>query len=73
MGDVPLMELLITNNANINIQGGNERMTVLHEAILNENCNESIVKFLLENGADPHIKYASFFHTKPSIHFYLQR
>ncbi|CAF0736953.1 unnamed protein product [Adineta steineri] len=56
MCDIPLMELLLANNANINIQGGNERMTVLHEAVLNENVDESIIKFLLENGADPHLK-----------------
>lgn len=57
MGNIPLMELLLANNANINVHGGNERMTALHEAILNDNINESIIKFLLENGADPHIKY----------------
>ncbi|CAF4053236.1 unnamed protein product [Rotaria sp. Silwood2] len=55
-GNIPLMELLLANNANINIQGGEEQMTVLHEAILNENLNECVIKFLLENGADPHIK-----------------
>jgi ankyrin repeat protein len=62
MGDIPLMELLLANNANINVQGGNERMTVLHEAILNENSDESLIKFLLENGADPHIQYILISH-----------
>ena len=57
MGDLPLMKLLLAHNANTNVQGGNERMTVLHEALLNEPVNESLIKFLLENGADPHIKY----------------
>ncbi|CAF1142382.1 unnamed protein product [Adineta ricciae] len=56
MGDLPLMKLLLAHNANINVQGGNERITVLHEALLNEPVNESLIKFLLENGADPHIK-----------------
>ncbi|CAF1090416.1 unnamed protein product [Rotaria sordida] len=56
MGDIPLMELLLANNANINVQGGEEQMTVLHEALLNENTNECVIKFLLENGADSHIK-----------------
>ncbi|CAF4272611.1 unnamed protein product, partial [Rotaria magnacalcarata] len=37
MGNIPLMELLLANNANINIQGGQEQMTVLHEAVSNEN------------------------------------
>ncbi|CAF3570624.1 unnamed protein product [Rotaria socialis] len=56
MGNIPLMELLLANNANINIQGGQEQMTVLHEAVSNENLNETVIKFLLENGADPLIK-----------------
>jgi len=51
------MELLLANNANINVQGGAERMTVLHEAVSNEDADESIIKFLLENGADPYIEY----------------
>ena len=54
------MELLLANDANINIPGGHDRMTVLHEAILNENTNESLIRFLLENGADPNIKYRFF-------------
>lgn len=57
MGNIPLMELLIANNANINVQGGQEQMTVLHEAVSSENINEALIKFLLENGADPNIKY----------------
>ncbi|UJR31077.1 hypothetical protein I4U23_018586 [Adineta vaga] len=56
MGDIPLMKLLLANNANINVQGGSERITVLHEALLNDDVNETLIKFLLENGADPHIK-----------------
>ena len=58
MGSIPLMELLLSNNANINIPGGHERMTVLHEAVLNDKPDETIIKFLLENGADSQIKYA---------------
>jgi ankyrin repeat protein len=57
MDNIPLMELLLANNANINIAGGHEKMTVLHEAILNNEPNETTIKFLLENGADPQIKY----------------
>jgi ankyrin repeat protein len=57
MRNIPLMELLLANNANINIQGGDERMTVLHEAILNEDSDESLITFLLENGADPYTEY----------------
>ena len=51
------MELLLANNANINVQGGSERVTVLHEAVSNENSDELMIKFLLENGADPQIQY----------------
>lgn len=51
------MQLLLANNANINVQGGAEKMTVLHEAVLNETADEALIKFLLENGADPHLKY----------------
>jgi ankyrin repeat protein len=57
MGNIPLMELLLANNANINVQGGTERMTVLHEAVSNEDSDEKIIEFLLENGADPYIEY----------------
>jgi ankyrin repeat protein len=64
MGNIPLMKLLLANNANINVQGGTERMTVLHEAILNENSDESLIEFLLENGADPHIEYILISHRK---------
>jgi ankyrin repeat protein len=56
MGNIPLMELLLANNANINVQGGAERMTVLHEAVSSENSDETIIEFLLENGADPYIE-----------------
>jgi len=72
MGNIPLMKLLLANNANINVQGGTERMTVLHEAILNENSDESLIEFLLENGADPHIEYILISHRKFLIFlFYL--
>ena len=57
MGNRPLMELLVAHSANINVQGGSEKMTALHEAVVNENSHESIIQFLLENGADPQIKY----------------
>ena len=56
MGNIPLMELLLANNANINVQGGAERMTVLHEAVSSDNPDEAIIEFLLENGADPYIE-----------------
>ncbi len=69
MNNIPLMELLLANNANINIQGGDDRMTVLHEAVLNEDFNESTIKFLLENGADPHIKYVFISYKNSSILF----
>lgn len=70
MGNIPLMELLLANNANINIQGGAERMTVLHEAVSNGDADESIIKFLLENGADPHIEYSLIYFYENYI-FYL--
>jgi hypothetical protein len=54
------MKLLLGNNANINVPGGSEKMTVLHEAVLNETADGSLIKFLLENGADPHLKYVQF-------------
>lgn len=57
MGNFPLMELLLAHNANINVQGGSEKMTVLHEAVSSENSDETLIKFLLEHGADPHIEY----------------
>lgn len=57
MKNIPLMELLLAHNANINVQGGNERMTVLHEAVSSEDADENIIKFLLEHGADPYIEY----------------
>ena len=57
MGDIPLMELLISNQANINLPGGDEGVTVLHEAVSSENPDELVIKYLLENGADPQIKY----------------
>ena len=56
MRNIPLMELLLANHANINVQGGAERMTVLHEAVSSENSDENIIEFLLENGADPYIE-----------------
>jgi ankyrin repeat protein len=56
VGNLSLVQLLVDNQANINITGGHERMTVLHEAALNEHIDETIVKFLLENGADSQIK-----------------
>lgn len=56
MRNIPLMELLLANHANINVQGGAERMTVLHEAVFSENSDENIIEFLLENGADPYIE-----------------
>ncbi len=64
MGNIPLMELLLANNANINVQGGTERMTVLHEAVSNEDSDEKIIEFLLENGADPYIEYVLISQTK---------
>ncbi len=62
MRNIPLMELLLANNANINVQGGSQRMTVLHEAVSDEDADEAIIKFLLENGADPYIEYILIFH-----------
>ena len=56
MRHIPLMELLLANYANINIQGGAERVTVLHEAVASEDSDEKIIEFLLENGADPYIE-----------------
>lgn len=56
MRNIALMELLLANQANINVQGGTERITVLHEAVSSENSDENIIEFLLENGADPHIE-----------------
>lgn len=57
MSNMPLMELLLAHNANINVQGGSEKMTVLHEAVSSDNSDETLIKFLLEHGADPHIEY----------------
>jgi ankyrin repeat protein len=71
MRNIPLMELLLANNANINIQGGDERMTVLHEAILNEDSDESLITFLLENGADPYTEYIWIPHRISFINFVL--
>lgn len=73
MDNIPLMELLLSNNANINIPGGHEKMTVLHEAILNVEPNGTIIKFLLENGADPQVKYVLGLHIfMPIIFFHLR-
>ena len=52
-----MIELLIKHQANINLPGGDERMTVLHEAVTDENPDETLIKYLLENGADPQIKF----------------
>ena len=73
MDNIPLMELLLSNNANINIPGGHEKMTVLHEAILNDNPKEKTIKFLLENGADPQIKYVLGLHICMPIICFLLR
>ena len=56
MGNISMMELLLANNANINVQGGAERITVLHEAVSSENSDEKMIEFLLENGADPYVE-----------------
>ena len=51
-----MIELLIKHQANINLPGGDERVTVLHEAVTNDEPDENLIKFLLENGADPQLK-----------------
>jgi len=56
MGDRTMIDLLIKHQANINLPGGDERVTVLHEAVSNENPDETLIKYLLENGADPQLK-----------------
>lgn len=55
-GNLSLVEVLISNKANVNVQGGEQRLTVLHEALIDENPNENLIKLLLENGADPNSK-----------------
>lgn len=52
-----MIDLLIKHQANINLPGGDERVTVLHEAVTNENPDETLIKYLLENGADPQLKF----------------